>query len=172
MKLHHRLCILAYIHLCSQSKLTLRMRLTGVNSSLIIWKYWWNGRRDHFIWLLNLAILAPSEITPQVVYSSYIHLCSQSELTLRMRLTGVDSSLTTWQLNFSSSQHNFLILLMVREMIPIHNGVSTLFEVTLKKLCVPGLVGAAVRTYHMICISARLTKFLLFCQVFTWKGLF
>ena len=123
----------SYIHLCSQSELTLRMRLTGVNSSLIIWKYWWNGRKDHFIWLLNLAILAPSEITPQVVYSSYIHLCSQSELTLRMRLTGVDSSLTTWQLNFSSSQHNFLILLMVREMIPIHNGVSTLFEVTFEK---------------------------------------
>lgn len=45
-------------------------------------------------------------------------LCIAYSLSLRMRLTGVDSSLTTWQLNFSSSPHNFLILLMVREMIP------------------------------------------------------
>ena len=71
---------------------------------------------------------------------AYIHLCSQSKLTLRMRLTGVDSSLTTWQLNFSSSQHNFLILLMVREMIPIHSGVSILLKIHWKTPCVVGFI--------------------------------
>ena len=38
------------------------------------------GKKDHFIWLLNLVTLANSEITPQVVYSS-LYPSMQSEQT-------------------------------------------------------------------------------------------